>query len=798
MEGESGKPGRGASGVGASVPRKEDDRYLRGRGEFIADIRLPGMQELAFLRSPVAHARIRVDPQARRGAEHSVFTAADLAGVQPIVANSRPARLQALGAAGPRHRQGAPCRRAHRRLRRRDPRRRRGPRRRGRGRVRGAAGGRGHAGGPRAGAPLVHEHWGDNVFLETVVDADLDGDPRERAPIKVRRTFRTARQCMSPIEGRGVVAAWDRRLEQLLVYSVDPDAAHRAHRARRLPRPRSGRSPRRRARCRRRLRLQGHAAAGGGLRRVRSRAASAMPCAGSRTGASSSPATPIAASTTTTSPPMPIADGRLLAHRRRGHRRCRRLLRLSVLRLPGGGAGRRASCPAPTMFAGLSLPHLVGGDQQAADPALSRRGARRRLLRHGADDGRDRPRGRPRAARGAARATWSRRRRCRSTTSPTSISTAATIPNACAAPSPRSTSPPCARARPRASRTARASASGSRSSASRRAHGTSVYAGWGIPDGAGLRAGGGAAHAGRRAGAARRHPVARPGPGDHAGPGRARGARHPARPDPGGAWRYRDDALFHRHLGLALHGDGGRRGRAPPAASWPSASPRSARICCRRRRSRCAVARRQGDRPRRHRRDRARSARTWYLRPQDLPDAVSPGGLEVTAGYKPRARQRHLQLRRACRGGRGRSRDSASVRILDYVVVEDGGVLVNPMIVDGQVIGGAAQGIGTALYEEMPYDANGQPLASTLADYMLPGATEVPDIRIEHMETPSPYTDLRPEGHRRGRRHRPAGRDRQRGQRRARAARRRVDATADHAAARPGGAAAAGKVAASA
>ena len=53
-------------------------------------------------------------------------------------------------------------------------------------------------------------------------------------------------------------------------------------------------------------------------------------------------------------------------------------------------------------------------------------------------------------------------------------------------------------------------------------------------------------------------------------------------------------------------------------------------------------------------------------------------------------------------------------------------MLVNPMIVDGQIYGGLAQGIGTALYEEMPFDAAGQPLASTLADYLLPGPTEVP------------------------------------------------------------------------
>jgi carbon-monoxide dehydrogenase large subunit len=84
--------------------------------------------------------------------------------------------------------------------------------------------------------------------------------------------------------------------------------------------------------------------------------------------------------------------------------------------------------------------------------------------------------------------------------------------------------------------------------------------------------------------------------------------------------------------------------------------------------------------------------------------------------------------------------ETGEVEILDYVIVEDGGVLVNPMIVDGQIYGGTAQGIGTALFEEMRYDGRGQPLASTLSDYLLPGAAEVPDIRILHMETPSPYT----------------------------------------------------------
>src|SRR5712692_5820330 len=75
--------GKTRNGVGASLLRKEDDRHLRGRGEFVADIRLPGTQEVVFLRSPHAHARIRgiLVPPAARG---HVFTAADLPLVGPI------------------------------------------------------------------------------------------------------------------------------------------------------------------------------------------------------------------------------------------------------------------------------------------------------------------------------------------------------------------------------------------------------------------------------------------------------------------------------------------------------------------------------------------------------------------------------------------------------------------------------------------------------------------------------------------------------------------------------------------
>jgi carbon-monoxide dehydrogenase large subunit len=77
------------------------------------------------------------------------------------------------------------------------------------------------------------------------------------------------------------------------------------------------------------------------------------------------------------------------------------------------------------------------------------------------------------------------------------------------------------------------------------------------------------------------------------------------------------------------------------------------------------------------------------------------------------------------------------VRILRYVVVEDCGVMINPLIVDGQVHGGVAQGIGGALYEHLVYDETGQMLSQTLVEYLLPSALEVPPIEVYHIETPS-------------------------------------------------------------
>jgi aerobic carbon-monoxide dehydrogenase large subunit len=134
-------------------------------------------------------------------------------------------------------------------------------------------------------------------------------------------------------------------------------------------------------------------------------------------------------------------------------------------------------------------------------------------------------------------------------------------------------------------------------------------------------------------------------------------------------------------------------------------------------------------------------ARAWYLQPQILPPDVDTGGLDVTAGYRA-ARDSGTFTYATHAAVVAVDPATGVIEILDYVVVEDGGVLVNPMIVDGQICGGTAQGIGTCLYEVAPFDAQGQPLASTMLDYVLPAATEVPEIRILHMQTPSPYTEF--------------------------------------------------------
>ncbi|MGH8430799.1 MAG: xanthine dehydrogenase family protein molybdopterin-binding subunit, partial [Solimonas sp.] len=202
-------------GVGASLRRKEDARFLHGLGRFVGDIARPGALEVAFLRSPIAHARLRGVTKPA-GAERRVFTLADLGDVRTIRANSalpgfRVSEQPALAEGKLRHvgEAIAAC----------------------------VAETRAEAedlvaaceldyealpavhdmlAAPLPGAPLVHVHWSMTAFLETRRDDDVSGLDAIAAA-KVTRTLRTSRQCMAPIEGRGVLAEWDPRLEQMIV-----------------------------------------------------------------------------------------------------------------------------------------------------------------------------------------------------------------------------------------------------------------------------------------------------------------------------------------------------------------------------------------------------------------------------------------------------------------------------------------------------------------------------------------------------------------------------------------------------
>jgi aerobic carbon-monoxide dehydrogenase large subunit len=129
-------------------------------------------------------------------------------------------------------------------------------------------------------------------------------------------------------------------------------------------------------------------------------------------------------------------------------------------------------------------------------------------------------------------------------------------------------------------------------------------------------------------------------------------------------------------------------------------------------------------------------ARAIWLGRAALPPADEPG-LEVTVRYEPPPLT-HSNATHAVEVDV--DVETGRVEIVRYVVVEDCGTILNPLVVDGQIQGGVAQGIGSALYEEIVYDENGQLLTGTLMDYLPPTAADVPRVEIAHIETPSPYT----------------------------------------------------------
>jgi len=127
-------------------------------------------------------------------------------------------------------------------------------------------------------------------------------------------------------------------------------------------------------------------------------------------------------------------------------------------------------------------------------------------------------------------------------------------------------------------------------------------------------------------------------------------------------------------------------------------------------------------------------ARAAYFRGPDLPAGVPPG-LSHEAVYDPPAVPfaygTHACLVEV-------DPETGFVEILKFIVIHDCGRMVNPALVEAQIHGGVVQGLGGALMEELPYNENGQLLATNFTDYHLPRAAGIPEIQVKHMETPAP------------------------------------------------------------
>ena len=721
-------------GVGASVLRKEDDRFLRGRGQYVADFRFSNSREVAFVRSTVAHGRIRKIhiPDEHRNA---VFTANDLANVKPIRAatalsgfkhSSEP--ILALDKVRYVGELVAIC----------------------------VGGSRAQAediaasvvvdyeelqpvvdmlAARRSDAPLVHEEWGDNVFIEFFQDGAIDR-AAETAAIKVTREIRTARHCMFPMEGRGVVAYWDSRLGFLTVVSatqmphlvqrglaeclglndgsirvISPDVGGgfgykgllcREEVALAWLAIRGGTTVRWLEDCREHLsanancrehhyRITGYADSEGRLL--------ALDCV-AHVDAGAYSTYPISsaleAAQVTSLLPGPY-DFNLY--------RCRSaaVATNKCPILPYRGVARTGVCLAIEAImdaiarqAGLEpyevrLRNLVRPEQMPFENVAKRQ-----------FDSGDYPEALRRAVT-AIGLPAIRERQLNGEADGRLIGVGFSI------------------------------------FCEQGAMGTTVLAAWGRPVVPGYE------QATVRLTADGDLEI-RVGTHSH-GQGHETTLAQVAHeilgvdfdrikvlqgdtlysPFSTGTWASRSIVMAGGAVAQASRLLAERSGRI---GAWLlQTDPANVRIA-----DGSVVGRGASVSLR-------EVARAWYLQPQHLPSDVDPGGLEVTSGYRP-ARDTgtfsyasHAALVAVDPG-------TGLIEILDYVVVEDGGKLVNPMIVDGQVQGGTAQGIGTCLLEAVPFDAQGQPLASTMLDYLLPGASEVPDIRVLHMETPSPHTEF--------------------------------------------------------
>ena len=722
-----------SQGVGASLLRKEDDRFLRGRGQYVGDLKLPGLKDVAFVRSPLAHAKIRsvrIPPEF----QDRVFTASDLTGVKPIVAAS--------GLPGFKHSEQPLL--AYEKVRQV-------------GELVAMCVGSTRAeaediaaaieleldelpvvsdmlAAKRPGAPLVHEHWGDNVFLETYIDVNMEA--AYDAPIKVTREIKTARQCMAPLEGRATVAYWDKRPDQLVLYTgtqqphiirtgiseclgldqsqvrvISPDvgggfgykalmppedvclawlAMHCGHPVRWIEDRREHLTAS--ANCREHHYLiTAYADRDGTLRGIECEATVDSGAYSSYPFSACLEAAQIASIL-----PGPYDFPSY---------RCRTwsVATNKCPILPYRGVARTGVCYAMELMldavareAGVNplevrLKNLVKPEQMPFD----------NITKKHFDSG-DYPEALKRAV---ARIDLYAIRKQQEATENKGRLIGLGLSIYC----------------------------------EQGAHGTSVYSGWGIP-----------MIPGHEQATARVTPDGglelRTGVHSH-----------------GQSMETTLPQIAHEILGIEtakiklVHGD--TEYTPYSTGTWGSRSAVMAGGAVSRASHEIADLIRgigahllQTDVANVHLSGGSvvgpsgsvtvkEVAHTWYRRPQDLPASVDPRGLETTIGYKP-VRDSGTFSYAAHIAVVAVDPEMGDIEILDYVIVEDGGKLINPMVVDGQIYGGLAQGIGTALYEEMPFDPNGQPLASTFADYLLPGPTEVPAPQLEHMETLSPYTEF--------------------------------------------------------
>jgi aerobic carbon-monoxide dehydrogenase large subunit len=726
-----GKPGQG---IGARVPRKEDARHLHGRGNFVSDMVLPGQQEVALLRSPIAHGRIRSIGKPA-GREHRVFTWADLlaAGVKPIVAESTLPTYKVSAQPALAHEKvrfvGEPVAMAIARTRaeaedlveeialeldelpalvdshavRADP------------------------------SVRVHDEWSDNLYLTLDFDNSFEAAARS-APVVVKREVELSRQAMVPMEGKAVVAYWDDRADQLIVYT-STQVPHMTRVGLALVLGLEERQ----------VRVIAPDVGGGfgykaimapeevliawlalkyrkPFRYIEDRREHLVSGANSRqhhytlTAYADQRGRILALDAVITIDggaysnwPFTIglepgqATGNLPGPYNLQGYRCKTYCVATNKPgfLPYRGVARTGVCFAMDLLVDavaravkrdpydVRYENLIPGAAMPFD----------NITRKHYDSG-DYPAALKLAREKVGADEWQRKQ-------------AAGLPDG------------------------RKIGIGYASYCEQSAHGTAVFASWGLP-----------LIPGYDQAFVRTTPDGgldlRVGVHSH-----------------GQGMETTLAQIAHEVLGIdvaRIHVTHGDTGTTPySTGTYASRSivmaggavanacreliPRYVRIGAHLLGCTIDAARFEGGKVIGPNGEvtLADVAAAWYKRPERLPADVDLGGLEATVSFKPKvdtgafSYASHAAIVAV-------DTELGEVEILDYVLVEDCGTLVNPMVVEGQTTGGVAQGIGTAMYEEIQYDANGQPNASTLADYMLPGPTEVPRIRIFHMESPSPYT----------------------------------------------------------